>query len=344
MSGYGLRQKAGALLYDWPRFGRSLLAGRGGWARFHNRDERVTLAPDNKGVRCEWLYGTDLHLCRVFPSTARTLLRRAFAEWPIAMSGAPSGETPRVSFIIGHRGEARRAQLLATLASIGGQRGVAVECVVVEQSARPELPPHLPPWVRHIHTPIASDAMPYNRGWAFNVGVRAARGSLMILHDNDLLVPADYARSTVALHDEGWEIIDPKRFIFYIDREPTEGMLRSHAIPPGLVTRTVTQNLPAGASFVADRAAYLEIGGFDETYVGWGGEDNEFSTRAATRRCWAFGYAPLIHLWHAPQPEKENREPEGVKRFYRDVNVPVAERIARVRAQANGRVDGAFVE
>ncbi|HKR64504.1 MAG TPA: hypothetical protein VJZ00_12300, partial [Thermoanaerobaculia bacterium] len=72
------------------------------------------------------------------------------------------------------------------------------------------------------------------------------------------------------------------------------------------------------------------------------GEDNEFFLRASTRRCWTFGYAPLIHLWHAPQPEKASREPAGVQRFYRDASVSISERIARVRGQEQGRVDGPY--
>ena len=105
---------------------------------------------------------------------------------------------PRVAFIIGHRGESRLPLLQATVASIAAQRDVAIECIVVEQSEKPQLAGRLPPWVRTIHTPIKSDALPYNRSWAFNVGARAAAAPLLVLHDNDFLVPADYAREIVA--------------------------------------------------------------------------------------------------------------------------------------------------
>jgi hypothetical protein len=54
-----MRQRAGALVYDWPRF---VLAMRGNWTRMRNRDEVVTM--DARGARCEWSYTSDLHLSK----------------------------------------------------------------------------------------------------------------------------------------------------------------------------------------------------------------------------------------------------------------------------------------
>jgi N-terminal domain of galactosyltransferase len=338
-----LRHWAGALVYDWPRFVRAMTGGRGGWMRFHNRDEHITIDPPSGGVRCDWQFGSSLHLCNISRLAGRALLRRALREWPVGFEESPRSGAPRISFVIGHRGAERIPLLLATLATIGAQSEVTVECVVVEQSRERLLPGILPSWVRYIHTPIPSDSSPYNRSWALNVGARIAQAPLLVLHDNDMLVPARYASSLVALHEQGWEMIDAKRFIFYLDDPATAVVLRDRAIPSDLAPRPVAQNL-LGGSFAADRQAYFDIGGFDESYVGWGGEDNELFRRASTRRARRFGYAPLIHLWHAPQPEKLIRETEGLRRFRRDENVPVEERIARVRAQSGGRLEGAFVE
>jgi hypothetical protein len=344
MSAHTLRQRAGALIYDWPRLLRSVMTGRRGWVGFRNRNERLTIDPATGGARCEWQYGRDLHLCKISPLASRVLLRRALREWPIVMGAqhATVGE-PRVSFIIGHRGEPRMPQLLATLQSIAGQRGVPVECIVVEQSERAMLPPHLPAWVRYVHTPIGSDATPYNRSWAFNVGVAHARSSLLILHDNDLLVPTDYSKSVVTLHEQGWEIIDVKRFIFYFSQDATHEVCRSGNVPLSSAARTVTENNLGGGSVAVDRSAYSEIGGFDESYGDWGGEDNEFWQRAETRRTYAFGYVPLVHLFHAPQAGRTAADAsEGVRRFHRDTNTSPQERIARLRARPNGNLEGPF--
>jgi GT2 family glycosyltransferase len=67
------------------------------------------------------------------------------------------------------------------------------------------------------------------------------------------------------------------------------------------------QNAEAGGSLAVDRETFFAIGGFDEAFVGWGGEDNEFWERAQSRKVWPYGYLPLIHLWHEAQPEKPDQ-------------------------------------
>jgi hypothetical protein len=66
----------------------------------------------------------------------------------------------------------------------------------------------------------------------------------------------------------------------------------------------IVQNLEAGGSMAITKQAYEEIGGMDEGFVGWGGEDNEFWDRCLTRPTWTWGYEPIVHLWHPSQPLK----------------------------------------
>lgn len=296
-----------------------------GWTRFRNRNERLAIDPQTGGARCEWMYTSDLHLCAIHPVTARWLLRRATSRWPIESVERPAvGGPPRVSFVIGHRGESRAPHLQKTITTIAAQRDVPVECIVVEQSARPVIESRLPEWVRYLHAPIASDDLPYNRSHALNAGAAIAKGDLLVLHDNDFLVPSFYAREIVARHGEGHEVIDLKRFMFFLRRDDD--------FAPGVTPERVVQNSPAGGSVAVDRRAYEEIGGFDESFTGWGGEDNEFLDRASTRRVFAFAYLPFVHLWHAPQPEKAADEAAaGRARREELARIPREERIARLR-------------
>jgi hypothetical protein len=310
-----LRHRLGALVYDWPRFLRHV---GGNWIRIRNRDETLTV--DERGARCEWLYTSDLHIANVYPLAGRMLMRRAFRDWPIALRDEPlsASETPDVSFIIGHRGLARLPNLLGTLRSIAGQRGVSIECIVIEQSARREVERALPPWVRYLHTPVAA-GFDYCRSATFNAAARMARGSVLIAHDNDMLVPERYAAEILARVREGAQFIDPKRFIFYLDENER--------------LTNITQNLKGG-SIAATREAYLAIGGFDEDFVGWGGEDLEFWERAREYgRVYEYGWLPLLHLWHAPQPGKLQQETAPAQLRYHEVKaIPAAERIARLRS------------
>lgn len=329
-----LRHRVGALVYDYPRF-EAAMRGLGRyrtlpapWVAVRNRNERITI--DGRGARCEWIYSSDLHIANVFPSAGRRLLARAFRDWPIELRDELPSAAPQVSFIVGHRGESRLPLLLATLRSIAGQRDVGVECIVVEQSAEPLVGPLLPRWVRYLHTPVAPDD-DYNRSAAFNAGARIALGEVLVLHDNDMICPASYAAETLTRALEGWAFQQLKRFVFYLDERETRAVFATGRVRLD-VPSTVSQNLHGGSIAVV-REAFAAIGGFDESFVGWGGEDNEFWDRAETRgHVYAFGYLPFIHLWHAPQPGKLiGGEARAVRRWQELKEIPAEERIRRLR-------------
>jgi hypothetical protein len=321
-----LRHRAGALLYDWPRFLRHI---NGNWTRMRNRNE--VLATDDRGARCEWQYTSELHLANVYPPASRMLMRRALRDWPIVMrDDAPAvSENPEVTFLIGHRGTARLPNLLATLRSIAGQTGTSIECIVIEQSQTPEIEHALPKWVRYVHTPFALD---YCRAKTFNDGVRLARGGVLVAHDNDMLVPSRYAAEILARTREGNAFVDPKRFIFYLTERDTNAIFGGAPLTTNVHT-TIVQNLKGG-SIAATVEAYRAIGGFDEEFVGWGGEDLEFWERArAYGSVYEFGYLPLVHLWHSAQPGKvQGNAAPAQQRYFEVREIAAEERIARLRA------------
>jgi len=270
-------------------------------------------------------------------------MQRSLACYPVVLGEThePISSNPEVTFIIGHRGMARLPNLLLTLSSIAGQKGTGIECIVVEQSVTPESKDHLPAWVRYIHTPVSDAAVAYNRSWAFNVGVRQARGRVLVLHDNDMLVPAAYAAEILARVKDGYEVVNLKRLIFYLPKIYTKKIFSTWTILGDVTPETVVQNLEAGGSIATTKDAYFAIGGFDESFAGWGGEDNEFWERAKTRNVWPYGYLPIIHLWHAPQIEKlKNGESRQYGLFWDLSRIPVNERIEKLTSLSFGTIDG----
>lgn len=315
-----VRELAGILLKDVWRYERALWSSGPDWRRICNRREELVIAPDGIGVGCTWRWTSALHAPRFVPSWGRRLMARALREYPIVLQRGPpdvQGD-PRVSFIIGHRGTARLPLLLLVLQSIAGQRDLPTECVVVEEAWSSEIAGLLPSWVRYVFSQSPSPTAGYNRSRAFNVGVRAARGGVFVLHDGDLAVPSSYARDVATRFEEGCEAANLKRFIFYLSREQTERVLHTDEILP-VPPETVLQNLVGGGSVAIGREAFLRIGGMDEGFVGWGGEDVEFWERAETLRVWDYQYLPMVHLWHAPQPEKDDAKASSAMQRWREL-------------------------
>jgi len=230
--------------------------------------------------------------------------------------------------------------LLATLESIAGQEGASVDCVVVEQDEHARIAPHLPPWVRHVHTPPPHPGMAYCRSWAFNVGARQGGAPVVVLHDNDMLVPSDYAASILALTRQGHEVVNLKRFIFYLDEGHTRAVLAGTAALTAHAPQAIVQNLEAGGSVAITREAFARIGGMDESFIGWGGEDNEFWERAQALRVWPWAHLPIVHLWHAAQPGKLAGSNQALAHYRDRTLIPVAQRIEQLRHAPSGEMAG----
>lgn len=338
-----LRRKLGAALLDWPSFERNLrgrTAAGPHWTRIGNRRDRIEVGPDGRGAWPGGRWTSRIHACDVFPRLGARLMARALGEWPVALADRPPegrAGAPDVSFVIGHRGVDRLPHLSRVLASVAAQAGAAVECIVVEQSAEPEIAGRLPDWVRYAHTP-APHAMPYSRAWAFNVGARMARGALLVFHDNDMLLPRSYAAEALGVRQGGFEVMNLKRFVFYLGARASARVLAGSPVagPPG----RVVQNLEGGGSVAVDRAAFFEVGGFDESFVGWGGEDNEFWERCAIRAVWRWGYLPIVHLCHDHQPEKGRADRPTATLLDARSRISAEERVRELTARSFGRVEG----
>jgi hypothetical protein len=335
------REQLGVWLKDRWRWERALRSPSRRYLSLANRSETLEPAPDGEGFACCWTYTSRLHASQVQPRLAQRLLGRCLGDAPIGRRPAPTpfNGTPQISVLIGHRGTERLPLLLATLESLADQEEVTLECLVIEQDTTPRIGAALPAWVRHIHAPLAEPEAPYNRSNTFNVGAGAARSPVLLLHDNDMLVPRGYARRILQRMGNGYAVVNPKRFIFYLHQQHSQAVLNHGAAYDEVPADYIVQNLEAGGSMAITADAYKRLGGMDEEFRGWGGEDNEFWDRCLTLPTWIWGYEPIVHLWHLSQPLKGEGDNPNLERARSLMRRPTRERIEhlrRLREQGDG--------
>jgi Glycosyl transferase family 2 len=281
------------------------------WVDLHNRNEQLGAGGDGDARACLFKDSSSLTVARVFPRVGWRLLQRAAGEWPFALGRSRGHEPPRgssrpdASVIMPVAGRDRRPQFDVVLRSLFAQSLASLEVVVVEHSQEPEFRASCPEPVQYVHLKRAP-GQAFNKSLAFNAGARAARGRVLILQDADLVVPRNYLESAIHRIDAGWDGLQPERFRFYLDEPSTAVFGRGDGDIRPLAVTAVGQNIPGGSTVVTSDA-YWAIGGSDERFDERGGDDNDFLDRLRTRRFFAGGYAPAIHLWHPVDPTFRNR-------------------------------------
>ena len=304
------------------------------YLRLHNRLERIAEGPNGQGYVCLWPFTSKLYAPQVWTYLGGKLLRLALKDSEFNKQDEPMSQCKKeldVSILIGHRGLERLSHLLSTISYFAGQEGVSLECIVIEQDITPRIQEYLPKWVRYEFMKSDSSVSGYNRSAAFNRGVRVAKGNVLVLHDNDMIVPKNYCADIIKLMSKGYDAINPKRFVFYLSKHDSTLVTSSFNNISHCKPEYIVQNLEAGGSMAITKEGYKRIGGMDERFIGWGGEDNEFWSRCSVLNRWIWGYAPVIHLWHPSQPLKRVKQNVNIAKAWSLVESDIGERITNLR-------------
>ena len=324
----------GAMVFDLPRYLPSYVS-KSGWLKARNRTDLLTMPQGQPSVTCTDESSSDLHACHVFPRLGKHLMRAALKQWPINFDNTPFSEdkSPHISFVIPHRGMERLPQLIATIHSVRAQREVNVECLVVEQD-QDTIITGLPAGVRHIHLPDPSGATAWQKSWAFNTGIREAAADIVVCHDGDILVPADYGRQIAHHMSNGSDVVHLQRFLFCLDENTTSVVLHGAYDDLLATPERVRQNWQGGTLAIR-KSCYHQIGGFDERFRDWSGEDREFYDRCRTLNGCRRGYLPFVHLWHPEQSAKHSTDREQNLAFTHKVfQTPREQRIQQLKSVA----------
>jgi hypothetical protein len=201
----------------------------------------------------------------------------------------------------------RRENLLAVLRWLG--QWPEIEVIVVEQDAFPRLDPPL-----EYGGSVARFAYhpgPFNKAWGLNLAVHFAHAPVLAIGDADVIAPKTFAAAV----DRCRSVAAVKPYRTIVDLTPEE-TARVRGGEWDLLPPRPADALPnreeqgehvvfAGGLFLIQRECLLRLGGFDERFLGWGGEDDAMTQKLNRARVPTaeIDGPPAIHLWHPRPPE-----------------------------------------
>lgn len=205
----------------------------------------------------------------------------------------------KFTYIIGYRHSNERiVNLKRVLDWI--TRFSGAEVILVEQDTSPKIPTFSLFGFKYIFT--KSD-MPYNRSWAFNVGLKASTTEIVVFGDSDLIMnPNDFINSLNLLNQ--FDCVSPYTSVLDLDQVESNlsfDKISSISRPGRGETDNQKINLCGGIVLYRKEAAF-RIGGWNERFIGWGGEDNYQEFKTKNLLTWTENKSRCYHLWHSRTP------------------------------------------
>lgn len=151
-----------------------------------------------------------------------------------------------------------------------------------------------------------------NKSKAVNFAAKKATREIFVIADADVVYdPKLIVEAIKELKEAAWVV--PFTEIYDINRSKTEGLLQTTpSWPMDVKAKDCTKanwiyKGFAGKLFVIPRVNFEAVGGFDERFIGWGGEDDAFSLSIQTLCGKLVNLnGGLYHLWHPSSSYKTN--------------------------------------
>ncbi len=198
------------------------------------------------------------------------------------------------SYIIGYRHNIERLQnLRRVLEWVNGFSNV--EVILVEQDTHSKIS-NLSLKAKHI---FIRSKMPYNRSWAFNVGLKYCTAPIVVFGDSDLIMdPNQFIAGLQAL--QNFDMVSPYNSV--LDLTKQESMLPLNQLlsinRPGRGENDNQKiNISGGIAMFKTDAIY-KIAGWNEDFWQWGGEDDFQTMKVKNFLTWTELQARCYHLYH----------------------------------------------
>lgn len=210
------------------------------------------------------------------------------------------------TYIIGYRHKPDRIKnLRKTLDWVNSFSNV--EVILVEQDIHSKIS-ELNLNCKHI---FIKSEMPYNRSWAFNVGLKYSQSNIIVFGDSDLIMhPDDFINGIKALKE--YDMVSPYHSVIDLTQDESNFSFNDiiNINRPGRgETDNQKINISGGISMFR-KDAIERIAGWHEDFFSWGGEDDFQTIKVKNFLTWNELKARCYHFWH----EREKPDLEYYRR------------------------------
>lgn len=198
------------------------------------------------------------------------------------------------TYIIGYRHSLERLQnLRRVLDWINGFNNV--EVLLIEQDTHSKIS-HIN--LKAKHTFIKSN-MPYNRSWSFNVAMKRANSNVLVFGDSDIIMePSLFISGLNEL--KNYDMVSPYNSVVDLTQPesnlPLENIIKIDR--PGRGENDNQKINICGGIAMFNLEAIQKIGGWNEDFWAWGGEDDYQSLKVKNFLTWTELKGRCFHLFH----------------------------------------------
>lgn len=236
-----------------------------------------------------------------------------------------------ISYIIPCRNYERTDSIETIILSVKAQKYPHIEIIVSEQDLSSRLSKKAAPY-KHI---LASTSVShlFNKALAFNMGVKEAKGEILVLHDADIIAN-DFYTSDVAdiMKNQQRCACHLGKTVVYTNQS-SAAMINNVGIVGGYPKIERVVGYFEGGSLACTKDYYWEIGGFNEDFWGYGVEDCEFYARLKYKGFVENRHHVFLHLHHSRFPGWEEHHINNKKLGESIAKLPIEEKILRQRSQ-----------
>lgn len=280
---------------------------------------------------------------------------------------------PTVSVVIPYYDQPRQLDLVLAAIAIQDYPRGAIDVVIADDGS--SVPPAVEEWTTHLSvSTVRQDDRGFRAAAARNLGAAASKGAILCFLDADTVPASDYLRRAVALPSVIPDAVVVGRRkhadLTAVHSDTLNDWMKHNAVqkdsnqdePAWLVdaySRTGNLARPGwdgykyviSAVLTCSRELFDAVGGFDESFVRYGGEDWEFANRAFMMGA-VFAHEPDALAWHdgpdwagrevAERTERKNDEAIALAPLITDpaartagLRYRVPDLVARVRTEGH---------